>query len=41
MIRDLMGQVYRKFDNAVFTCRIIVPLSEITQRRRASAASQL
>ena len=39
MIRDLKGQVYRTFDDAGFTCRIVVPLPEITQRRRASAAS--
>jgi two-component sensor histidine kinase len=39
MIRDLKGQVSRTFDDAGFTCRIVVPLSEITQRHRASAAS--
>jgi two-component sensor histidine kinase len=40
MIRDLKGQVYRTFDDAGFTCRIVVPLPEITQRRQSSTASQ-
>ena len=35
MIRDLKGHVYRTFDETGFTCRIVVPFTEITQRRRA------
>ena len=40
MIRDLKGQVYRTFDDAGFTCRIVMPFTEITQRRQSSAASR-
>ncbi|OYW55229.1 MAG: hypothetical protein B7Y80_09520 [Hyphomicrobium sp. 32-62-53] len=38
MIRDLRGHIQRTFDEKGFTCRIVVPLAEITQRPRASTA---
>ena len=37
MVRDLKGEINRTFDDTGFTCRIVVPLEEVTQRRRSTA----
>jgi len=36
MVRDLKGDIQRTFDDAGFTCRIIVPLDEVTQSHSSS-----